>query len=142
TGKLRDVLSAPAEPGMLLKLPGNVLSLAYSPDGRWLAAGHIVGLMQLWDTASLEQGPILSGHANGVTGIAFSLDGQWIASSSQDQTVILWDASTNALVTTLTGHNASVNCVAFSPDGHQIASGGDDKKAAAGQVLIHDMAVI
>ncbi|KAF9899217.1 hypothetical protein EC991_009282, partial [Linnemannia zychae] len=146
TGELRDVLSTPVEPGNLTKMrlmvnsetgepvldfspfSRNVSSLAYSPDGRWLAAGHLLGFMQLWDTISLEQGPILSGHTSSVTGISFSPDDRWITASSQDNTVMLWDALTNTPVTTLTGHNASVNCVAFSPDGHQIASGGNDRK--------------
>ncbi|KAG9070428.1 hypothetical protein KI688_007964 [Linnemannia hyalina] len=110
----------------------NVLSLAYSPDGKWIASGHggaqIGGSLRLWDAVSYEPGPVLQGHTRDVEGVAFSPNGQWIASASEDKTVRLWDALTGTPILILSGHDATVQDVAFSPNGLQIVSGGDDMK--------------
>jgi WD40 repeat protein len=76
-------------------------SLAFSPDGRTVAAGVYlaqflpgrVGVWQ-WDVASgkelrrLETGPVGGVH------VAFSADGATLAASTGSQTVHIWDAAT------------------------------------------------
>ncbi|HIP99492.1 TPA: PKD domain-containing protein, partial [Candidatus Bipolaricaulota bacterium] len=68
-----------------------VLSVAFSPDGRYLASGSRDDTVRLWDAATGELLYTLEGHTDGVESVAFSPDGRYLASGSDDGTVLLWD---------------------------------------------------
>src|SRR5262252_5917002 len=101
-------------------------SVAFSPDGRWLASGSNDNTVKLWEASSGKLVRSLEGHQDSVSSVAFSPDGRWLASGSNDKTVRLWDASSGRLVRSLEGHRRLVRSVAFSPDGRWLASGSDD----------------
>jgi WD40 repeat protein len=114
----------------------DVTGLAFSPDGRTLAAAsgswmarpgrNPPGLLTLYD---FEDGvPIrsLRGHTGPLTGVTYSRDGRRLATSSLDQTVKVWDAVTGNEWATLRGHRDWVRGVAFSADGRRLASAGAD----------------
>ncbi|NMF84564.1 hypothetical protein E1H13_14680 [Nodosilinea sp. P-1105] len=105
---------------------GNVLTAAFSPDGRRLATGDTDCQVRVWDTQTGQLQLICRGHANWVRAVAFSPDGQLIASCGADQTIRLWQAADGVGVKTLTGHGHEVFAIAFSPDGQTLASGGGD----------------
>lgn len=106
---------------------GTVSAVAFSPDGRLLAAGIANGDIRLWGVADGE--PLLTcrGHSDWPWAIAFSPDGRIVASGSQDQTVRLWDVSTGQCVLVLQGHTSWVKSVAFNCDGSLLASGSNDR---------------
>ncbi|MFO1359505.1 metallophosphoesterase [Plasticicumulans sp.] len=101
-------------------------SVAFSPDGRWLAAGATDGLVYVLDAQTLELLRWLEGHTDVVNSVAFSPDGARLASGSEDRTVRLWNAANGAALQRLEGHRGPVTSVAFSPDGARLASGSWD----------------
>ena len=104
-----------------------VLSVAFSPDGKRLAIGLENSQIQIWQWgAQQDLLATLAGHEGPVTSLAFSPDGQTLASASEDKTVRLWQPN-GTPIKTLTQHIAAVRAVEFSPDGKTLASGADDR---------------
>jgi WD40 repeat protein len=99
-------------------------SVAFSPDGRWLAsaADDIV----LWDAATQTKLAHLPYTAESWS-VAFSPDGQWLVSSHSDGAVLLWSVTERELVANFNEHSNSVRAVAFSRDGKKIASASEDR---------------
>jgi len=96
--------------------------LAFSPDGRTIAAAAFGNGVKLWDIETKQQTKVLSGHSDSVFGLAFSPDGRKLATTSGDQTVKLWNPGTGDLIRTFRGHAQEVWAVAFSSDGKVLAS--------------------
>jgi len=103
---LWDVASAKVRTTIRQEDRRRVSSLAFSLDGKTLAAGvsdrpgrdHEPGLIVLWDAATGQRRLALTGHTNAVLSVAFSPDGKLLASGGLDRTVRLWDMT--ALPTT------------------------------------------
>jgi WD40 repeat protein len=71
--------------------------LAFSPDGRSLATvGTHDADVRLWDLATGQPLPPLSGHRGWMGAVEFSVDGRLLVTGSQDTTTIAWDLSTPA----------------------------------------------
>jgi WD40 repeat protein len=97
-------------------------SVAFSPDGKLLAAGLLSNEVRLWDVATGAVARTLSGHTDSVWSVVFSADGEVLASASSDQTVKVWNVLTGTAIYTLTGQSDGVNSIAFSPDEKLLAS--------------------
>ncbi len=110
--------------------------LAYSPDGKTLAAGGAAeeGPIRLWNLQEGKEIAALVGHQHAVAAVAFAPDGRTLVSAGgQDQTVRLWEVATGKeIFTLLRRQGRNVGTVAFSPDGRIIAAGdGDDRPPGA-----------
>lgn len=119
------VLSGAAE----RTLPGHsatVRSLAFSPDGAFLASGGDDSRVHLWDVASGELLRSYFGHIRAVYGMSFNPDGSLLATGSLDGTVQLHNVATGESLLRLEGHNGGVTGVAFNPDGSLLASSSFD----------------
>jgi WD40 repeat protein len=86
----------------LAKLTGRdaaeFLSLAFSPDGRRLAAGSSKGEILVWNVRDRRRLGVLSTGHNRVTHLAFSPDGQRLASADGTGGAIrVWNISLEAL---------------------------------------------
>jgi WD40 repeat protein len=100
----------------------SILAIAYSPDGKTLAASDSSGEIRLWCVRDGQCLLTCSGHTNWVRAIKFSPDGRYLASSSDDRTLKIWDLQEGICLQTI-GDGIHSLGFSFSPDGRYIASG-------------------
>ena len=62
-------------------------SLAFSPDGRRVAAGNWEGITQVWDVTTGERTHRITGPDHSITGIVMTDDGERIITSCEDRTI-------------------------------------------------------
>jgi WD40 repeat protein len=107
-----------------------VRAVAWSPDGRLMAAVAAEGIVRVssrnMETDAPPHASVLRGHAGPVWSLAWSPDGRTLASASADATARVWDVETGAERLLLRGHEGIVYGIAFSPDGRRLATGGRD----------------
>jgi len=96
------------------------VAVAFSPDGRMLAAGDLAGAIRIWDVASRNLLATLPGHPEETSGVAFSPDGRTLASIGHLQGLKLWHVPTWSEVHSIDLDQAGFNLV-FSPDGERLA---------------------
>lgn len=106
-----------------------VASLAFSPDGKKLAAGTFnpILLWPDWEAAARadDQPPqVIAGHGMHVWDIEFTADNRRIASAALDRSVRLWNATTGNELMHIRTEAAWNYAVAFSPDGNSLAYAG------------------
>jgi WD40 repeat protein len=121
-----------------------VYSLAFSPDGRMLAAGsgnllsafyHTPGLgndpgtgaVRLWEIADQNKEIAVFSSQDwwSVNSVAFSSDGQWLAAGHSDGRLRLWHMSKLDRKPIILTHEDTIQSVAFNPNSDILATGGD-----------------
>jgi WD40 repeat protein/tRNA A-37 threonylcarbamoyl transferase component Bud32 len=101
-----------------------ILSLAFSPDGKLLLSTCKDKTARLWDLARGEFREC-KGHRSAVNDGAFSPDGKLLATASEDGEVIVWDLNGREKLR-LQGHTRGVFGLAFHPTEKRLASAGQD----------------
>jgi WD40 repeat protein/energy-coupling factor transporter ATP-binding protein EcfA2 len=101
-----------------------VPAVAFSSDGRTVAASTVDGHIGLLDIATGRQTATLTeGNTNG--NVAFSPDGRTVAAGDSTGEVRLWNAATGKRIAALAegGGGGGAEDVVFSPDGQVLAVG-------------------
>ncbi|GLH08895.1 Protein cortex [Gryllus bimaculatus] len=103
----------------LLSLEGNayVCSLAWTPDGVYLAVGTSTTVVQLWDCSAMKRLRILDGHTSRVCSLSWNE--HILSSGSRSGHIVHHDVRQQL-------HAVAVCGLKWSPDGSYLASGGND----------------
>jgi WD40 repeat protein len=99
-------------------------SVAFSPNGDWIAAAGQWAQIYLW-RADGTLVDILTGHEDRILSVTFSPDGQELFSAGDDNTIRLWRWPNPALIP-LTWHQQAAYEAAISRDGQRIAIASKD----------------
>jgi WD40 repeat protein len=121
-------------------LPAVIHTLAYSPDGRLLAAGGFADSIWLFDA---EQGKLLRElPAPGVDirAITFSPDGKRMAAAGRAGLLRIWDADSGQQISDVQVSSRRIFALAYSPDGKLLAAAGHQRivrllDSASGKML-------
>lgn len=109
-------------------------ALAFSPDGRMLAAGDLNGYLHVWDVETKARITQAREHKEAIRALAWSPDGRALVSGSRDHRVKVWDARTFDKPREIEGHFRVIQSLSFSPDGNLLAIATD------GRVKLWEMA--
>ena len=132
--KLWDLTGeTPRERASLRGLAWEIRAVAFSPDGKTVAAGGFGQDVKVWDAETGEVLADLVASCDFVSTLAFSGDGASLAAGGQYQSITVWDTGTWGERARLTGRTAFG--LAYTPDGKALAAGLSD-----GTVALWDLA--
>ena len=110
-----------------------VVSVAFSPNGEWLAGGAGDGQVHVWNAATGRKAGLVGRHDNQVTKVIFSGDSRYLASIGRDDEVKVWDSRRLGQIQrpqlSKAQCDGSSDLIAFSPDGARLAVVTDDSTA-------------
>jgi WD40 repeat protein len=92
-GKPGGIRSSFATAGLSIPVQGldEPVAVAFSPDGRYLAAAKGDPVIRLWDLVAGQEVAQLKGHRGGIVSLMFTPDGTRLLSGSIDTTALTWD---------------------------------------------------
>lgn len=101
-----------------------ILSLAYSPDGKYIASGGRNDVVRLWeaDTGKL----VRTFKEHWIWALTFSPDGKYLATGGANKIARLWDVESGKELFQMRGHKASIKAVTISRDNGTLLTAGDD----------------
>jgi len=113
----------------------SLISVAWSPDGRWIVAGTQELSVQIWQLPFRPESELaMSGYAAKVRQLAWHPSSRYLATGGGIE-IMVWDCAGKGPEGTspriLTGHLGKVTALAYQKAGHLLASGGED-----GRVLL------
>ncbi|GJP76662.1 hypothetical protein CLOP_g7111 [Closterium sp. NIES-67] len=111
-----------------LKMSDDVLSLAFSPDGRYIALSLLDSTIKVFFVDSLRFFLSLYGHKLPAICLDISSDSQLAVSGSADKSVKIWGLDFGDCHRSLFAHQDSVMCVKFVPRTHYFFSCGKDRR--------------
>lgn len=119
--------------------PSDVMAVAFSPDGKHLAAGSRDRTVRIWNLNPMfllrvKESKKLDASQGGIRAIAWSPDGNYLAAGGHEQIIRLWRMGESAHeVGIFAGHfggnsfnGYGDNSLAFDPTGSMLLSGGGD----------------
>ncbi|KAF9075943.1 WD-repeat-containing protein [Rhodocollybia butyracea] len=110
-----------------LKMTDDVLSVRYSPDGKFLAVALLDSTVKVFYQDTLKFFLSLYGHKLPVLGMDISSDSKLIVTCSADKNVKIWGLDFGDCHKSIFAHEESVMQVLFENDSHYFWTVGKDK---------------
>src|SRR5262245_13479001 len=104
---------------------GNISTLAFTPDGRGLAAAGDAESVVLWDIVSRQEAMRFRGHDRALDYLTFAADGETLAAAGTYSTCV-WNVRTGKLPCHVKGYRGTVGSVALTLDGKTLIVGGSE----------------
>lgn len=104
----------------------SVSSLAWSHDGKRLAAACGDKTIRIWDTTTGKLKSLFSARSDYVYTLAWSSDDQRLALAHGNSTAEIIDAFDGGTLLTYSKHRDNVRDIAWSPDGKRLATASND----------------
>lgn len=122
--KIWDGMTATQVGQDLIGHTGNINTVAFSPDNKFIISTSVDNTLRIWDAnTGVQIGKTLKGHAGNVRFAEFSHDGKLIVSASEDRTVRIWNFNTGMLLLSpLEGHSKLLLFAMFSPNNRFVVS--------------------
>ncbi|KAH8693612.1 small nucleolar ribonucleoprotein complex subunit [Talaromyces proteolyticus] len=122
---------------------GNILTVAVSPSGKFVATGGQDKKLIIWDAETLTPMKTFTQHRDAVSGLSFTRhisthsSGEQLFSASFDRTIKTWSLSSggHAYVETLFGHQDNVLSVAAMMTDQCLSVGARDRTARLWKVV-------
>jgi WD40 repeat protein len=103
-----------------------ILSVAFSPDGRWVAGGGFGRMVKLWTSRDWSLQHTLTGNPQSVRVVAFSPDSRSVAAACDDGILRLWSVEDFRLVRAIKTGDRGIAALSYSPDGKWLATSNTD----------------
>ena len=106
---------------------GEVYSVAFTPDGNWLASGCNDGIVKIWQVNTAHCLQSFRAHRGLIFKVLFHPTQPLLISAGSDGTTRIWDISAFRCLYTLTGHAKAISDLLYTPSGEQLLSCGRDQ---------------
>src|SRR5262249_49104973 len=118
----------------------DVVNVAFSPNGKWIAVGFVDGKVSVWDFENTS--PLYSFHQHSIWihALCFSHDGTLLASAGGDNLVVLYDLTRNS-ESKLEGHTDWHIGLTFAHDDKTLVSVSWDQTIRFWSVANHQLAL-
>ncbi len=132
---------------LVLPMTDGVASLAFSPNGEFVATGdgelprvfHEPSgkfpapegkemSIRIWNLATGKEIRTMRGHLGSVHALAFSPDGARLASAGADGTLRVWNVANGEKSRVQELQAGPLFCLTFNPDGTKLATAGEDRR--------------
>ncbi|PVI00247.1 WD40 repeat-like protein [Periconia macrospinosa] len=117
---------------------GEIISIAISDSGRYLATGDKHARLIIWDAETLTPRNLFTRHRDAVTSLSFRRGTEQLFSGGADRAVLVWSAAESAYIETLHGHEDVVAAVAGGLEVNQetcVSVGSRDRSARLWKVV-------
>ncbi len=127
-----------------LSVPGeNIMSGAFTPDGKFLLTGSHAGTLTVWDLADYSKRHVIKTEDDTITQIDISPDGKLALIAGIKKPAIYDIATGNAVIEFQRFENTYARTGRFSPDGSKFALGFQDNHAriysTSSGALLHEL---
>ncbi|KAF1965748.1 WD40 repeat-like protein [Bimuria novae-zelandiae CBS 107.79] len=117
---------------------GEIISIAVSDSGRFLATGDKHARLIIWDADTLTPRKLFTRHRDAITALSFRRGTEQLFSGGADRAVLVWAAAESAYIETLHGHEDAVLGVAGGLEVNQetcVSVGSRDRSARLWKVV-------
>jgi WD40 repeat protein len=137
-------IAGPREISRFVEDVGEVCSVQFSVDGKWLITGNTDGTIRKWPALNGQEIARLE-HADRVNTLAFSPDGRWLATASDDQTVRVFkvnDWTPVEIPKLAMKHPTPIAAIAYSPNGRWLVTVSDNIVRLFDQETLRNIAIL
>lgn len=103
--------------------PGGVHAVAFSPDGRSVAAGGYDGTLRIWNVHTGELEKTLTGHSDIIRSLCYGEDSASVLTGSDDGKILRWNIVNGEIISSYSTYGSQIIFLMFLPGDSRFVSG-------------------